>query len=199
MRSLFITCWYPSSKSTGFGIFVKEHAAAVQQAGIKTAVIALLHNPSKALLSIRRELFTDENGVLTLLVHIEGRLHKWAASTPWFLYRQINTAFLQLVKSGFKPDILHGNVIFPAGVLTNFLSRKYYIPYVLTEHWSRADAFINNHIWSRLGKRAYAEAKAVSCVSGFLAAKISPLLPPNVLFSIIPNVVHADTRTGCPC
>lgn len=46
MNILFLSCWYPTPKNPNFGVFVKEHAHAIQLAGNNVVVVAILATKS---------------------------------------------------------------------------------------------------------------------------------------------------------
>lgn len=41
-----------------------------------------------------------------------------------------------LIEKGFNPDLVHCNIMNPAGLIAKFWKRKYKLPYVITEHWT---------------------------------------------------------------
>jgi hypothetical protein len=108
--------------------------------------------------------------------------------------------------SEFKPHIIHSHVLYPAAILGDKLSKKFNIPHIITEHWSKVNQFMANSLYAGLGKKAYLNASAVTVVSGFLKENILSFIDPlrthivhNVvnasLFSYIPKTANSDTVT----
>lgn len=87
-------------------------------------------------------------------------------------------------------DIIHAHVSFPAGYIALALSRKYGIPYVLTEHM---EPFPFQSLRNFFGKpmieivQAMQQASANIAVSRGYAAEINEIIPTD--FHIIPNYV----------
>lgn len=52
------------------------------------------------------------------------------------LFKAYDTAFKQVVQEYGLPDVIHLHVALPLGAIAVYLSRKYHIPLVVSEHWS---------------------------------------------------------------
>lgn len=59
-------------KNPNFGVFVKEHARSVKQAGNQIVVIALVLRKNKKIFHFKKTDFRDENGVRTITLEIES-------------------------------------------------------------------------------------------------------------------------------
>jgi len=99
-------------------------------------------------------------------------------------------AFRRLLKTGYKPDVIHAHV-FTAGVPAIILGRLYKIPVVITEHWT---GFIRHNLTlvSKLKARfAMNRAQIILPVSDGLRRAIQAYGVHN-RFEVIPNAVNTD-------
>jgi len=139
-HTLIIPSWYPSSPDEVAGCFFREQALALQKAGCRVGVIC------PYLYSLRdwRHLFTRQRG-LYIEMDLDVPTYRWHA-TNWFP-KSVRMLIKQLVHYGHRlfkiyvqrhgvPDVLHIHGVLYAGVLGKFISEKYQIPYVITEHSS---------------------------------------------------------------
>lgn len=126
LHILFLCSWYPSKVLPENGDFIQRHAEAV----------ALLHSVSLIHVitdkNLKKKLaITDDtlNNVRTLIAYI-----KESKNPIIKIYRFIN-AYFKLLKKVDKFDLVHLNVIYPAGILALYLKWFKNIPYIISEHW----------------------------------------------------------------
>jgi len=193
MNILFLTFWYPSTAEPYKGIFVKEHAKAIKFAGANITVVALNLKHGSGLLKKQYEEFIDENGIPTHLITIESAIHKKLYAFPPLLYSIVNSYIKKKRLIIETANIIHANIIAPCGIVGYWLSKKYNVPLIITEHWSKIDRFMKLNIFSGTAKQAYASAKGISVVSGFLEKKVRQYVPADKKIVIIPNVVNTAT------
>jgi len=91
-----------------------------------------------------------------------------------------------------QPDILHSNVIFPAGIIGHNLAAKLKIPHVITEHWTRLDKFLKTSIYAKQAIKSYKEAASVLPVSKFLKNKIAGYTNREENINVVPNVIDSN-------
>lgn len=189
MNILFVTQWYPNRQQAYFGIFVREHARAVHKAGHNVNVLALSLHKSKGLFNSELNQITDEYGISTIQCELHSCLKNVLYHLPfvqeYFLLKTYNHYLVQ-----FKPDIIHSQVIYPAGLWGSALARRLKVPHVLTEHWSRLVDFSKSIYFTRAIK-VYQSADAILPVSAFLKTNIQSIVPGlrESQFSIVGNVV----------
>ena len=123
LKLLFIPSWYPSEKHSVAGIFIKEHAKAVL---LYNDVVVLYSEGIDYSLKTFYEIEDNiEDGLRTI------RLKYWKSHIPktsYFIYLLgMFLAFHKLVRSDFKPDIIHAH-IFLVGVPAVILGKLYKIP-----------------------------------------------------------------------
>ena len=188
MRVLFVTSWFPVPDNPNFGVFIKEHATAVQKAGADVAVIHLTTRPSDAWYKPVIQKRTEE-GVTIYSKVIYTRFHRYLYQWQPFINRQFRNHYRAAIEGVFQPDLIHGHVIHPAGIAAHQLARRYDLPFHLTEHWSKLPGFFRRSLWRWAGKRAYRAASALHPVSEFLAERLRSYLPKPGRMEIVPNVV----------
>lgn len=192
MKVLFISSWYPNSVQPLKGIFVKKHAAAIKLAGNDIEVVAITISSSPKLFEKKIYTITDENGIVTHQIELNSRFYKWIHLNLFFQYRVISGYIEKTVIEQFKPDIIHSNVLYPAGILGHKLSKHYKLPHVITEHWSKVDKFMSKSLFAYSGKKAYNNAAAVTVVSDFLKRSISKHFTDTSKIKIVPNVINTN-------
>lgn len=140
MHVLLLPSWYPETPSSSDGQFFRQQAHALQQAGLKTGVVAPLFRSPRRWREIiggdygfRR---FDDDGLPTYTyggVYFFPRLpyidrERWVAAGM--------RLFGHYLADHGRPDILHAHAVNHGGILADRISRRYGIPYVITEHSS---------------------------------------------------------------
>jgi glycosyltransferase involved in cell wall biosynthesis len=188
MNILFVTCWYPHESNKNKGIFIKKHAQAIASNAHSITILSILAIPSSHFFKLVRDEQIDENGILTYQVLCYTRFHK----VGYYLFpilALVNVRFyLKKIPNNWKPDLVHGNVTYPAGFISNRIANAYKVPYVITEHWSKLNQFIEKNMFAWFAKKAGKEAKAYTAVSLFLSKRIQSVFP-QATIKLIPNVI----------
>ena len=145
MNILFLSCWYPSTDKPHKGVFIREHARAIQSPQHRVEVLALHLLPSKGVFRYKTSSEYDQ-GIRTHHLTIHSYFYKAIyALTPflsWLAYRYVKKNIL----SSFNPDLIHSNVISPAGIIGWKLSKRLNKPHVITEQWSKTHKFFSKNI-----------------------------------------------------
>jgi glycosyltransferase involved in cell wall biosynthesis len=197
MKILSIASWYPTKRNPNFGIFIKEHAKAINSTHCEIVVLGIVIHRSKNLWSKAISDSVDENGVRTVLIEIDTRFRDIIYHAVPIQYCLAKNAFKRLIQPGFEPDIIHSNVIFPAGIIGDWLAKSIARPHVITEHWTRVRNFAQMPILSIWGKKAYTRATRILPVSRFLQHEIenSFSISDQNKFKVIGNVIDSNTFT----
>lgn len=189
MKVLFISSWYPNSVHPLKGLFVKKHAAAIKSAGVDIEVVAITVSPSSKTFEKKIYKHTDENGIVTHQIELNSRFYKWIHLNLYFQYRVISKYIEKSVVEVFKPDIIHSNVLYPAGILGYKIAKHHKLPHIITEHWSRVDKFISGSLFGYLGKKTYNNADCVTVVSDYLKNSLSKHFTNPNKIKVAPNVI----------
>ena len=194
MKILFIASWYPTKRNPNYGIFIKEHAKAINTTKNEIITLAIVIHRSKKLWSETISDTVDENGVRTVLIEINTRFRDIVYHAVPLQYSLVRKPFRKLIQPQFNPDIIHSNVIFPAGIIGNWLANDLKKPHIITEHWTRVRNFAKMPILSTWGKKAYQQAFRILPVSKFLQHEImdSFAIAENK-FKVVGNVIDSKT------
>lgn len=195
MKVLFLTSWYPTLQQPYFGVFIKEHAHAIHFAGHNVLVLALLVSKKRCLFQVSIEKNTDESGVRTVVVQVNSVFRDYLYHFLPFQHVLLRRIYRKHILPDFKADIIHSNVVFPAGILGDRLATSLNIPHVITEHWSRIKGALDMPFISGAIVKAYHKSAAIMPVSLFLKNTIQLLIEdlPDNRFSVVGNVVKTNT------
>ncbi len=128
---LFLTHWYPTPEIPLNGNFIREHARAVAM----YHQVTLIHIQGiDARLSETYGFDREEDGNL-VEIHLRYRKPRLPRMTWLRRIGGVDKIVKKLIESNRKPDVIHANV-FSSADLAAYLSRRYKIPAVLTEHAS---------------------------------------------------------------
>ncbi|MBP7808084.1 MAG: glycosyltransferase family 4 protein [Bacteroidia bacterium] len=189
MKILFISSWYPSESNLNKGVFVKKHAASIKLTGADIVILALTINPSSKVYEKRIFNFVDENNIPTHIIEINSRFNKFLHINIFFQYFLFLKYYRQIIKPVFSPNIIHSNVIYPAGIIGFWISKKEKAKSVITEHWTRLDKFFGKSAYAYFGKRAF-KGSLVTVVSTFLKETLVNHNIPKENIHLIPNVIE---------
>ena len=163
MHVLLLPSWYPETPSSLDGIFFRQQAHALQRAGLRVGVVAPLFRSPRRL----REIFSGRYGTECFS---DGLIPTYTRHSVYFFPRIPYLDRERWVAAGMRlferylaeqgrPDILHAHAVNHGGILAHRISRRYGIPYVITEHSSTyARGLIRP--WQREAMRAAADGAA---------------------------------------
>lgn len=176
MKVLFVVNWYTtkSKKKWEAGIFHREQAIALQE----YCDICLYWPMDPEITNLQ---FDNENGLYTYRSEFKNTKNK----IFWF----INTlnCFDKII-SEFKPDIIHANVAYPAGLVSFISAKKHHIPIVITEHAPVEKMHMNNLFFRFMRGYIYKNSDINTCVSSDLSNKLKIIFP-KANFEVVYNAV----------
>jgi glycosyltransferase involved in cell wall biosynthesis len=193
-KILFISSWYPTSLNPNFGVFVKEHAKAINSTGNEIIVLAIVVHRTNDFYKKSITDNYDENGIRTIEIEIYSKYRDTIYHFIPLQYRIVLSTYKRLIEKEFVPDVIHSNVIFPAGIIGDKLSKRLKKPHFITEHWSRINGFVKKPILGKWGIKALQNATKVFPVSKFLKTKIVEAVPSldTKKIVVIGNVVDSE-------
>lgn len=173
---LFLASWYPQRNSLDNGDFIQRHAQAVATLHDVTVVHAI-KDPrlKKAKFEIEQR---SIQGVKEIIVYVKPSLFR---PFNFFYLLQGFLVGIQQVKSF---DLIHLNVVFPAGIIALYLKSKFKVPLVLTEHWSGLQK--NNYKKLALYKRFFIRR---------ILENVDYLLPVSLYLEENIKRIHSDVRS----
>ena len=191
MTILHIPSWFPNPQKPLDGNFILRQIAAVAP---HTRSI-VLHHTEPAFKGELASLLDD--AVIFYPIENVPKHSRWA------LFRAYDRAFRDIVRQYGKPDIIHLHVALPMGPLAAWLSIRYRIPLIISEHWSVYQPQ-NRHqltFFQRLQLRfTYRRAALLTTVSDDLHHAILDTVGParKVPWQHINNVVDTELFTPGP-
>ena len=192
MKILKITSWYPSKVSPLLGVFVQDQAKALAKLGMDVGVLYVdmdLRNTIKKINHHRNGiLFEEECGVNVFRSHglFPPKIYK-SIFLKWISF--FDSLFEEYEKRFGLPDILHAHN-YQAGYAAMFLSSKYNIPYVITEHSS---IFLTRGIegWRKeIFEESFRKTSKIISVSQGLKNSLSKYYSKEI--TVIPNLIDTE-------
>lgn len=195
MKALFLCSWYPHTTQPLGGVFFREQALALRDAGVQVDVVFV--EPRSLRLASLSALCKQHFQIVSareddlLVVRQLG----WNPGMPRGIGGNIYSLLTaRLAEKYFekygKPDVIHAHCALWAGPAACLLKRKHNIPYVITEHHS-AVLLSQKGAAKKALEETYSNADRLLSVSEHLAAAMSKYIP-NRQIEIVPNTV--DTR-----
>jgi glycosyltransferase involved in cell wall biosynthesis len=190
LNVLFITAWYPELTNPMHGVFVQEHAKAVQLYD-DVKVIHIIESIYKFI--PKWQFVIDNNEIITLNIPTYRlNISRPTYRSTVFIFYLIRTlqAFRNMYATGYRPDILHGHT-FRAGFAAVILGKLYNLPVIITEHNT---AFPRNLLSKNkiiLARFAMQNANRVLVVSKYLQNSIEGY-GIHANFEVCPNVVDTS-------
>ncbi len=189
---LFISSWYPSKIKPYEGNFVRRHALAASR-NVRVSVLHVVFDDSldNSGLNINE---TTEADLYELHIYFKSKIpffNKGLVKRIRYFYFYLRGFIIIMRKQG-APDILHINILSSAVAFALLLRYFYFIPMVVTEHWT-----------SYLQSDPTARTKMLRLTTRYLSSMVSCLMPvsqnlaeamqkENVrgFYQVIPNVVN---------
>ncbi len=137
LNILFLSSWYPNRVLPTLGNFVQKHAEAV---ALRTNVVALFVCSDNNNTQKYEVVVSTLNGVFTINVYYKKVTH----SIPVLSQLQKATRYIKAHLIGLKIvnqkfnriDLVHHNILYPAGIIAWYLKKFKGIPYIITENWT---------------------------------------------------------------
>jgi glycosyltransferase involved in cell wall biosynthesis len=199
IKVLFLPAWYPHKNDSMFGLFVRQHALALKPHADVT-VVNLVQVEQQV------DIYKVETNVENQLTEIN--LYYRRSRLPIAPLRKIQNIFRYLkgqkaawhiVKaSDLVPDICHVHILTRAGLLAYRLKKKYKIPYVITEHWSRYlphNDHFKGFLHKKITQKIMNSASAMTTVSDLLKQAMHKKGLQHDNWSLLPNVIDVKRFT----
>jgi len=196
MKVLWLASWYPDPYEPVNGDFIQRHAKAVAA----VVPVDVVH-----VVQIGKDVDTKDE----VSVREEGNLREFVCS---FSFRRTGIAAIDKIRYNLqfkryyknflrkyaqqygKPDLIHVHVPMKAGLMALYFSKKWSVPYIVSEHGSyyepsAPDTFAKRSSFFRHNtKKICRQAQAVTNVSATIGNVMQQLFHlPQI--QIIPNVV----------
>ncbi|HIE15366.1 MAG TPA: glycosyltransferase family 4 protein [Bacteroidales bacterium] len=193
---LFLPAWYPHKNDSMTGLFVKNHAKAISLYHKVTVIHALQDTALQKRFEIEQ---TDKNGFTEILIYYKkNTLPIPLINTILRIFRFRKAIYLGIKQIENKqqiPDIIHVHILTRYGIMGYLLSKRWKIPFVITEHWSRYLPERNTYkglLRKLITKKIVRKASAVMPVSKILMQAMQYHHLYNSVYKVIPNTVNTS-------
>jgi len=196
MNLLIVPSWYPSRGAPLNGIFFREQAIALSKGGHNVTLIDVSFHG-------RHDLFNSKNFHMSYQ-NDEG-VHVYAFKIPsfyllsrisflaFFIFKTLLFfVYIKIINKGSNFDVIHAHSFFPAGYCVCYLSKKYCIPFVVTEHSTGVlQKDLTNCQLNKLNYTIENSCKFI-CVSDSLRKTVEELSHNRDKLIVIPNMFSSD-------
>jgi len=190
LKILFLASWYPNPDEPQDGNFIERHAQAV---GRKVTVAVLYVHSVASTKDFQIEITENLNITECRVFYPKtGRYQLFQKFNNYKKAHQIG--YEALIERFGSFHLCHLNVFYPAGIFALELKKKYQLPIVITEHWTKFLTInpANFNFHEKYFIKQVGQAAAMICpVSEDLKTAIQNLVPHD-RYQVIPNVV--DTQ-----
>lgn len=189
MHIMMIPSWYASPRNKVHGSFFKEQFKALQDSGEKISVayneiwpITLLGRVGEK----RGLTFSIEDNLRTYRYKDYNYLPKNPLMFNSF-NRRMDKLYNEIVKKEGKVDLIHAHSSFWGGIAAAYISEKYNIPLVITEHSSLKYAKHAKESYKKYIFNSYKKADCLITVGTGLKEEIKSYVDRDI--KVIPNMV----------
>jgi len=137
LHILFLNSWYPNRVLPNNGDFIQRHAEAVALKHKVTAIHVISDKDNHKTIEIVDE---EINGVRTIIAYLKPTNNPILKTYHYLL------AYYKVLKRIDYFDIVHLNVIYPAGIIALYLKWFKQKPYIISEHWTDYQYPLNKKI-----------------------------------------------------
>ena len=201
MKLFIIPSWYPSKISPESGLFFKQRAMLLRQAGVDVLVLAPILHSFRKIPKIHQMNTTSSNSELKTIINEQVNIFPKNEKLTFYRYkkRALNL-FNQAVKKHGKPDMVFFNSSIWAGAALYKKLNDEKIPFIVSEHLKEflmPQGFSNFN--KKLIQKTYESSYKIIVTSRALKKSIIKRFKINENKTIlIPNPVNEDFFTLKP-
>ena len=187
---LWLTYWYPDKENPVRGNFIRAQWKAARSVGCEVELLFVDIAKGKKIMEVNWTRGSEGE----IILKVRSRVWKTIYHTPIWAAKLITRKWAD--KTGLEhPMAIHANVVFPAGLLAEQLGRRWNIPYIISEHWSKAGKWTRHKLFGKKVRSSYEEAKAILPVSNHLSEELQIRLPKILKenFITIPNAIDINS------
>lgn len=191
LKILVIPTNYPNDKQPLKGIFFKNQAQALaKHADVAVLDLELLSvKELKNYFKIDKYAYSIEKNVHTFRFREFNYGLKCNSIVNKLYEKHVYKCFEKVITKFGMPDIIHGQVTYYGGYLSYLLSKKYNIPYIVTEHFSFLEKMVEKN--PEICKKVFENANTYLAVSNTLQNEVTCL--GNIPCSVMPNYIDIDS------
>jgi glycosyltransferase involved in cell wall biosynthesis len=194
MHIVLIPGSFPTEDVPNRGIFFKEQAVALADAGVQVGVIAVDARKATALSSgktrqkwgkVKYYQIDNVNVVQETVLNLTPFTNIWLKSRFPKIKKKL---FIKYIEKYGKPDLIHAHVGLWGGWAAMNIAREFNIPYIITEHSSWVLSKRLDKTQYNAQKKVFENAVEVIAVSKGLANAIKDEFE-NIEVKVVPNLV----------
>ena len=175
MHVMFVPSWYNNKRNPVHGSFFKEQAEAIQESGIKVTVAYNEIWPLTLLFKVNEKIGISY-GIEDKLKTYRYKNFNYLPKNPKMFSvfnRRLDRLYREIVKKEGKVDLIHCQSSFWAGISAAYISKKYNIPLIITEHSSLKTAIYIKDSYKPFIKKSYLDADALVAVGNGLKKEMT--------------------------
>lgn len=193
MLVFVIPYMFPNKVRKGSGVFIEDQVTELAKRGNTVVVLncVILNHSHFNEAYLAKQDIEIVNGVTIYSCYVRGimtsRFPHYALNS---YLRYVDIMYNKAIETYGVPKLVHAHCAFPSGYVACLLSKKYGVPYVVTEHSSiLLNRRINPYIVRALNE-TMKQAKGFVCVSQSLDRKVRALVGNKYETFVIPNMVN---------
>lgn len=196
MHVMFIPSWYSSMKNPVHGSFFKEQALALQEEGVKISIAYNEIWPITVLGKVKEQRglsFQIEDDLRTYRYKDYNFLPKNPLMFKVF-NKRMEKLYKEIVRKEGKVDLIHGQSSLWGGISAAYISEKYNIPLVITEHSSVERGPYVKESYKNIIRDSYLKADSLIVVGNGLKKEIQSFTGRDDI-KVIHNLISMDMFT----
>lgn len=192
LHVLVVATWYPHGKDTLIGIYHKQFCEALANAGVKVNMLHVDAKPVSSAMTFpfkKKKYYVEEQGYNT---YFRLMLNRRRFSETWqqeAYTKKLEKLYREYEAENGKPDIIHAQVMVPAGYACCVLGKKLGIPVIITEHATYYQRFFTGW-YVPYTKYVTENADMITCVG--VPMKEYLQTAQGVTARILPNIVDCS-------
>lgn len=196
MRVLVVPSWYPTEAEPLKGIFFKEQAEALSRHGVDVRVACVNFVSLRKFFSAKTRvglIKTVENGLEVYRYNTFNFFPKPYSLSVRYYTHALKKAIKAATADGWRPRLFHVHSVLMAGFAVRTLSRRFNLPYILTEHSSIFGRRLFTRQHEQFITPALKESAALIAVSEGLKRDLGMFVATDSI-QVIPNICPFDVK-----
>lgn len=193
LHVLVVASWLPDSRDRLIGIYHKHFCKALADAGMQVNMLYVDRQPISQIAAypfMKKAFPLQEEGYTVYYRRMLNRSRISQAMQMDAYTRCLERLYRDYEKLHGKPDVIHAQVLIPAGYAASQLGKKIGVPVLITEHASYFESFFSG--WSAPYAQQAARDARVTCVGKYM---VDILEKYGVHARVLPNIVDCSAYT----